>query len=178
MLQQQSPIDFDQHLSRRRRPRARRPGDITDFSLRPRVVCLDDLPALDVRQLARSGALQAGQRVPLILTGANGHELAVDVCGCPPVLLVGIRTPGGNVVSRSLISVLTTPCHFGRTRFWWRCPGCSSRTALLYRQANRWCCRACTGLSYRSQLQARPRAALSLPPTSQAAATNLDGVLP
>ena len=58
------------------------------------------------------------------------------------------------------ISLLRTPCHYGGTRPWFACPGCSRRCAILYFDDSSFRCRKCQGLGYRSQLQAsaeRPR---------------------
>ena len=58
------------------------------------------------------------------------------------------------------ISLLQTPCHYGGTRSWFGCPGCSQRCAKLYFCDGNFRCRKCPGLAYRSQLQAsaeRPR---------------------
>ena len=58
------------------------------------------------------------------------------------------------------ISLLRTPCHYGGTRTWFSCPGCSQRCAKLYFCNDNFRCRKCHELGYRSQLQAsaeRPR---------------------
>lgn len=59
------------------------------------------------------------------------------------------------------IPVLRTPCHYGGSRPWFECPGCSQRCAKLYFDDDgSFRCRKCLGLAYRSQLQAsaeRPR---------------------
>ena len=58
------------------------------------------------------------------------------------------------------ISLTRTPCHFGGTRSWFACPGCSQRCAKLYFCNSSYGCRNCQNLAYRSQLEAsaeRPR---------------------
>jgi hypothetical protein len=42
-------------------------------------------------------------------------------------------------------------------RLYWLCPGCSRRAAILYRQRQRWRCRRCHGLTYRSAQEADKR---------------------
>lgn len=48
-----------------------------------------------------------------------------------------------------------TPCHFGGDRFWFCCPSCNKRVALLYGQGSEFLCRLCCQLGYASQQEAR-----------------------
>ena len=45
-----------------------------------------------------------------------------------------------------------TPCNYGGYRYWFRCPSCSKRVAVLY-CAGAYVCRHCLDASYGSQLQ-------------------------
>jgi hypothetical protein len=49
------------------------------------------------------------------------------------------------------IDLESTPCHFGGSRKWFVCPGCASRMGTLCLHQNRFLCRHCLGLPYRSQ---------------------------
>lgn len=49
------------------------------------------------------------------------------------------------------IDFISTPCHFGGSRKWFVCPGCASRMGTLCLHQNRFLCRHCLGLPYRSQ---------------------------
>lgn len=49
------------------------------------------------------------------------------------------------------ISVTTTPCHYGKFRYWFICPQCGRRVAMLY-CIGQYVCRYCVGLDYKSQL--------------------------
>jgi hypothetical protein len=42
-------------------------------------------------------------------------------------------------------------------RLFWLCPGCSRRAGILYRQRQRWRCRRCHGLTYRSSQESDQR---------------------
>jgi hypothetical protein len=58
------------------------------------------------------------------------------------------------------VSLARTACHYGGTRPWFICPGCTQRCGKLYYHQNSFRCRKCHGLGYRSQLVAsgeRPR---------------------
>lgn len=49
------------------------------------------------------------------------------------------------------VEVTTTPCNYGGNRYWWHCPKCSKRVAVLY-CAGKYVCRHCIGANYQSQL--------------------------
>lgn len=50
------------------------------------------------------------------------------------------------------IQLTKTSCNYGGHRYWWLCPKCSKRVAVLY-CAGRYVCRGCIGACYQSQLQ-------------------------
>jgi hypothetical protein len=71
-----------------------------------------------------------------------------------------LRWHRGSKQYTEVIILTRTPCHYGGTRPWFCCPGCQRRCAKLYLRGDRFRCRACHGLAYRSQLEAsaeRPR---------------------
>lgn len=51
-----------------------------------------------------------------------------------------------------VVSVTATPCTYGGKRYWFSCPKCAARSAVLYYR-NGYSCRKCTGLGYKTQLQ-------------------------
>lgn len=53
---------------------------------------------------------------------------------------------------RYVIQLTTTAPHFGGSRYWFNCPSCSKRVAVLF-CAGLYVCRHCIGASYRSQMQ-------------------------
>ncbi|MBA2964992.1 MULTISPECIES: hypothetical protein [Ramlibacter] len=57
------------------------------------------------------------------------------------------------------IQLAPTPCHFGGFRWWWVCPVCAARTAVLYGRGA-FACRRCLQLAYRSQRETTPARAL------------------
>lgn len=59
------------------------------------------------------------------------------------------------------ISIERTDCYFGGTRPWFQCPDCHGRKGKLYKPphgADRFLCRDCHGLIYRSQTHRSPLA--------------------
>lgn len=52
------------------------------------------------------------------------------------------------------IHLSTTEPHYGGSRYWFNCPSCSKRVAVLY-CAGIYVCRHCIGANYSSQLQTK-----------------------
>jgi hypothetical protein len=48
------------------------------------------------------------------------------------------------------VPVTASSCNFGGFRWWWLCPGCGRRCAILYHEYERFECRTCCGLTYTS----------------------------
>jgi hypothetical protein len=44
-----------------------------------------------------------------------------------------------------------TPCNFGGNRYWFLCPGCNKRIAVLYGSGPRFLCQPCSGVVYASK---------------------------
>lgn len=51
-----------------------------------------------------------------------------------------------------VVSVTATACTYGGKRYWFTCPKCEARAAVLYYRSG-YSCRKCTGLGYKTQLQ-------------------------
>jgi len=48
-----------------------------------------------------------------------------------------------------------TPCHYGGSRPWFRCPRCTRRVAVLYGEGKLFLCRHCCGLTYAASRNAQ-----------------------
>ena len=49
------------------------------------------------------------------------------------------------------VPIVYQPCHYGGYRYWFQCPQCQGRCAVLYRYSGLWQCRRCVGLRYKTQ---------------------------
>jgi hypothetical protein len=112
----------------------------------------DGLPRLDVRALARAGALRPG--VTSMVSWGWGANISVH---CP------VDEPARVVLAyrahlahdhrqdvQETIPVRLTPCAFGGQRSWFVCPGCGTRCAVLYAYWGVVRCRGCHHLTYAS----------------------------
>ena len=118
----------------------------------------DQLQSLDVRQLQREGALEVGKHTVWTwrLAGVETLSIRLFAQGHQVLLRHGARVGGKDQTVEYPVWIEKTPCHFGGTTNWFRCPvrGCGRRVAILYR-ANFFACRRCQGLAYASQSERR-----------------------
>ena len=114
----------------------------------------DSLP-LDIRKLQRAGLLTPGRWF--------GWQWTVND---KPVADIRVKVEIGRVVLvyrhrgrgdsdwqdvEQPVQLRHTPCTYGGTRPWWRCPSCSRRVAVLYCPGELYACRHCYRLAYESQ---------------------------
>ena len=59
------------------------------------------------------------------------------------------------VSTEQIIAFEETPCHYGGSRKWLQCPKCFARVAIVYLRWEKFLCRRCTRLPYKSTLQSR-----------------------
>lgn len=125
------------------------------------------LPGLDCRRIARVHGLTPGGF-------STGHQFAahlVDEFG-RPAGSVGIDVQAADLVEVAVGQLVTRrwPVTVLRTslksnsgwRWWWGCPTCGRRCAILYVHFDKLpACRVCLGAAYRSQAQARHERALA-----------------
>ena len=123
--------------------------------------CTDDMRALDVRKIKRSGYLTPGGWFLWQWT-RNGEKTAsiqLQVKADSVVLAYRNRSPNHNDGEweplKYTVSLDWTPCTLGGQRVWWQCPavGCGRRVAVLY-GGRIFACRRCYRLAYRSQREA------------------------
>ncbi|MCW3480589.1 hypothetical protein OL229_13665 [Neisseriaceae bacterium JH1-16] len=114
----------------------------------------NNMHALDIRDLARRGALEPSNQAFVNWscngqhTGAIGFKVGEDM-----ITLSYLTMPRNGTAWQSAdqpIRLVTTPCHYGGSRQWFACPGCGGRVAILY--VNRLtACRKCHDLAYQVQ---------------------------
>ena len=115
----------------------------------------DSLLKLDVRWLHRVGALQPGATMfPSWSVGGKPSGTIMTIMerdrSC---LVLDYRTqrPGEAWTPvREEVWLETTPCNYGGSRVWFRCPGCDSRRAVLFSVWGLFRCRQCHDLAYSS----------------------------
>lgn len=114
----------------------------------------DNAPRLDVRTLARQGALLPGRAAFLSWARCTAE---VRACGDDQALLTHRRFDARREAWTEAsygIGLVWTQCHLGGRRAWWRCPvaGCGRRVAILY-GGDIFGCRHCQQLTYRTQYE-------------------------
>jgi hypothetical protein len=114
--------------------------------------CTDDLWRLDIRPLIREGRFVPGTEFQLTWGPASSPAARVVVhCKATWTVLESSWPEGAGWRTISFeVGLTSTPCHFGGSRWWWVCPGCRRRVAVLYGRG-RFGCQECLQLAYRSQ---------------------------
>lgn len=114
----------------------------------------DPLLRLDVRILARQGALTPGTWSTTSWTCRGEPSGRIDHRAEAGALILDYRTKGPADAdwqpTRERIPLEHTPCRYGGSRPWFLCPGCSRRRAVLFSVGGRFRCRACHDLAYSS----------------------------
>ncbi len=122
----------------------------------------DEVLALDVRELARLGAIQPGKVGDLTWQrgdDASGSMAAIRLTVEPgparmTLVLSYARGRHGTepVPVRDRFPIEATPCHYGGLRWWVLCRTCGRRVAIVYLAGpdHRFVCRHCGQLAYRS----------------------------
>ncbi len=116
----------------------------------------DDCRALDVRLFQRDGVLVAGHSFTTSWM-RNGKAIAsIQVRTEADRVILDYRHQrgGGEWKSQNYpVRIEWTPCNYGGTRAWFRCPaqGCGRRVAKLYLGGTIFACRHCYRLAYASQ---------------------------
>jgi len=115
----------------------------------------DEAARLDVRVLARRGALAPGAEVILrwtvSLLGVERERGSIAATASTDSVVLrfrGLAANGGWAEFQHAIPLERTPCTFGGKRVWWRCPGCQRRAAVLYGARATFQCRQCHNLAF------------------------------
>ena len=114
--------------------------------------------SLDIRHIARKGLLRPGAYSWRWTNNYGEHvgSIALRVTHVPEQVILSYSwTPYGHD-PRNVECVLRidrTPCNYGGTRPWFRCPSCWRRCAVAYFGASggRYACRHCARIAYLSQ---------------------------
>jgi hypothetical protein len=130
--------------------------------------CTDDMCALDIRAIKRSGLLEAGR--PFTWTwrsyGKCVASIALWIDGGRARLTYSLgNQPSDGAIPEPLVhwvEITSTPCPLGGQRAWWVCPmrACGRRVAVLYGGRRVLVCRHCHRLAYRSQRETKTKRAI------------------
>ena len=115
--------------------------------------CTEDMRQVDVRRLQRDGYLNPGMAYGWEWKrgGAAVASINLAVQAGSVTFTYRTRTGGGDWQDvRAVVWLDRTPCTYGGTRTWWRCPCCSRRVAILY-IGRIPACRHCYRLAYRCE---------------------------
>ena len=116
---------------------------------------LDDVQQLDISVLRRDGVFRWAVDAGTISWKVEGRSVArIGYSSSPTSIVLRYVVRYGDADPGSIathIPVEHTPCNFGGTRPWFRCPECDQRVATLYRPSLCFKCQHCVGIPYASQ---------------------------
>ena len=111
----------------------------------------DSMP-LYIRKISRKGLLMPGSSFSWQWTVNNqqvaGISIRVDI---DHGLVLSYLMKSTSEVVEQQVQTQTSPCHLGGQRYWFTCPLCSKRVAVLYAPGRYFACRQCGGLGYATQ---------------------------
>ena len=128
-------------------------GNWYRYDARPTVgECL----ALDVRLWRRKRVLRPGVRFSCRWERDGEQTASVAVRVYDGRVVLSFSYGGKGDVRTDVdqpVMLDWTPCNYGGSRVWFRCPVCKRRCALLYGIEEAFMCRQCGGLTYGSKTQ-------------------------
>ena len=107
--------------------------------------------SIDVRRWQRRGLLSPGTFFSQTWTRDGEPSGNIGVLVKDGSVTLGYRLGQGQPIEQPVYFTWTRP-QFGGRRPWFLCPRCIRRVALLYLRGERWACRICCDLAYRSEL--------------------------
>ena len=101
---------------------------------------------LDVRQLHRRDCLRPGLAFSWSWSWGDEPAGSISIFTGADSIRLSYSTRAGEQVDE-LVDLDRTPCNYGGTRTWFRCPRCDRRVAVLFGGKRFWC-RHCHGIAY------------------------------
>lgn len=116
--------------------------------------CESGYRSVDIRRLSREGILGRTASWRWQWRDEDGDEVAsinLDVTAASITFRYRetVRGEAGNI--RVLVTVERTPCNYGNTRPWFRCPNCQRRCTRLFMVSGGLGCQRCLHMAYYSQ---------------------------
>lgn len=121
-------------------------------------ITVGQMTALDVRKLKRAGCLKPGFCGQS--TWSRGETVIATICFRVEIDASGVmhvrllyKTRDRNEAWQDMdyrVNLDWTPCHYGGSQAWFRCPSCHRRVATIY-GGKVFACRHCHRLAYDSQ---------------------------
>lgn len=110
----------------------------------------DSMP-LDIRRIAIKGMLWPGNSFSWQWLVNDRSVAGISIRIETGTMTLSYRMKSTGEVVEQRVQTQISPCHLGGQRYWFTCPRCSMRVALLYAPGRYFACRKCGGLGYATQ---------------------------
>jgi hypothetical protein len=105
--------------------------------------------SLDVNRFNKGSALQEGVSCSISWSNDDGNNVA-SIGITARANEIELKYNQNDIPKTQTVPIDKTPCHFGSTRPWFRCPYCSRSVGKLYVARDGFACRKCYRLTYTS----------------------------
>ena len=106
---------------------------------------------IDARRWAREGILKASCSGGWAWTDADTGEQVASIGYQSDGRTLTLAYSMNDKPMRQHVPILTTGCTYGGVRYWFGCPRCGGRVAILYLRTLGFGCRKCCRIAYASQ---------------------------
>jgi len=120
----------------------------------------EDLHKIDIYWLRKHGILTGYQYQSLTWSSRGEKTGSIDIvisindqsCYARLIYTITRHSSGKRDSFDYNVPIITTKCHFGGVRYWFKCPaiGCNRRVAKLYQGQDIFACRHCYKITYQS----------------------------
>lgn len=107
--------------------------------------------SIDARRWAREGILRDGRCGGWVWSDPDTGQRLASISYSVGADAVTLSYSMGDSPMRQRVPILTTGCNYGGQRYWFGCPTCGRRVAVLYMRNRGFACRKCNRIAYASQ---------------------------
>jgi hypothetical protein len=115
---------------------------------------VDSKYKIDIRLLNKDGWLETGACGTLAIFKNKRNTVAVAYEKEADCIVLQSQYYARDRFSQK-IKLTRTSCHYGGERYWFQCPSCNKRVAILYFNSSNFQCRKCSNLTYPCQQETR-----------------------
>ena len=119
-----------------------------------------EVQRIDLHWLDRQGMLTPGRLSPVVWSSGGQRSGSIHLLACDDCVILHyrVRAPGSSLWQsvKQQVALTSVPTNFGGRRRLFLCPHCGRRCRDLFAGRDRFSCRICRRIAFRSQYQRAP----------------------